>query len=114
MGRRSLTLGELEACPGALLAVLLALLAAWVTREITRTLEREAMGTVEFLDRTRNPMTKGPGLTGHPTAVNRGVHVVALQAARRIHRPPDHDLQGISWEIGFHRSAVDRNRAVSQ
>src|SRR6266545_6437963 len=89
----SLTLAELEAAPGALLSVLLALLDAGVPREESRLLEALPEFQVELAQRARDAVADGSRLRRRTTAGDDGQHVELLGRLRDREGLLGHHLQ---------------------
>src|SRR6266545_3968470 len=88
-----LTLAELEAAPGALLSVLLALLDAGVPREESRLLEALPEFQVELAQRARDAVADGSRLRRRTTAGDDGQHVELLGRLRDREGLLGHHLQ---------------------
>src|SRR5687768_6369212 len=109
-----LALGELEARPGALLAVLLALLHARVAREEAGLLETLAQLEVVDLQRTGDPVTDCTGLAARAAAVHRDDDVELVDRLRQRERLLDDHLEHFVAEVIVESAAVDRDRARSR
>src|SRR5687768_16452049 len=109
-----LALGELEARPGALLAVLLALLHARIAREETSLLEPLAQLEVEDLERTGDPVTNRAGLAARTAAVHRDDDVELVDRLRQRQRLLDDHLENFIAKVIVEGAAVDRDRTRSR
>src|SRR5687768_1381485 len=109
-----LALGELEARPGALLAVLLALLHARVAREEAGLLETLAQLEVVDLQRTGDPVTDCAGLAARAAAVHRDDDVELVDRLRQRERLLDDHLEHFVAEVIVESAAVDRDRTRSR
>src|SRR5882757_517706 len=104
-----LALGELEAGPGALLSVLLALLHARIAREETGLLQAFAQLYVVDLQSPGDAVADGAGLSRRTAAVNRDDDVELVDRLRERKRLLDDHLEHFVAEVLIQRTLIDRD-----
>src|SRR5690554_1046487 len=111
---RSLALGELEGAASLGPAVLLTLDDAAVAGQEATLLEDRAQARLEVVQRLRNAVTDGAGLTGQTTTGNGDVDVVLVEAVGSDDRLLDDELQNRTGEILGEFATVDGHRTLAR
>jgi hypothetical protein len=103
----SLSLRELEALAGALLAILLAFLDARVARDQARLLQRRSQISVVFEQRARNTMTDGACLARRASASHIDQDVKLCNGLRQLQWLSNNHAQSFIGKICIECFAID-------
>ena len=99
-------LRELKARAGALLTIFLALLLSRITRQITGSLQGDALCRIQLLERASDAMAQRTGLTGGTPTAQRRLDIVAADGLGLVEGRTDQDLVRRSGEVLLVAAAV--------
>jgi hypothetical protein len=109
----NLALGELEPLTSALLAVLLALVCARISREETGFFQAGTKFGIELHKRASDAETRCACLTNIPASVGEDQNIELLRGLGRQQGLANHRARGFGCEVGVHRPTVYRDRALA-